>query len=118
MFRTGLLLIIRRYYSVYTATAICRAFMLNGCWYDSSRSCQQPRVDRCTSQAVSLLGPAPTLSLFLRLAQSILESNLSPYQYPNILNHSYPPVKMGQQKCWHITFRRRVNTQKKSYSTS
>jgi len=34
MFRAGLLLIIRRYYSVYRADGVCYAFMLTGCWQD------------------------------------------------------------------------------------
>jgi len=34
MFRPGLLLIIRRYYSVYRAVCLCHAFMLAGCWQD------------------------------------------------------------------------------------
>ena len=39
MFRAGLLLIVRRYNSVYTAVGMCHAFMLTGWWQD--RFCQQ-----------------------------------------------------------------------------
>jgi hypothetical protein len=38
MFRVGLLLIIRRYSSVYTAVGIFHVFMLTGCWQDRKMS--------------------------------------------------------------------------------
>jgi len=43
MYQAGLLLIIRKYYSVNTAIGICHVFMLTGCWQDRdpSRSCQR-----------------------------------------------------------------------------
>jgi hypothetical protein len=38
MLRAGLLLIVRRYYSVYTAVGMCHVFMLTDCWQDSANS--------------------------------------------------------------------------------
>ena len=37
MFRAGLLLIIRKYFSVFTVIGIWRAFMLGGCWQDTEK---------------------------------------------------------------------------------
>ena len=34
VFRAGLLPIIRRWYSVYTAVGVCHVFMLAGCWQE------------------------------------------------------------------------------------
>jgi len=38
MFRAVLLFVIRRQYPVYTASGICHAFMLTGCWQDHAYS--------------------------------------------------------------------------------
>jgi len=43
----------------------------------------------CPPQPVSVLGIAPTLSPYFWLAQAILEPNLFPYKYPNIVNPSH-----------------------------
>jgi len=34
IFRAGLQLVSRKYYSVYTAVGMCHVFMLTGCWQD------------------------------------------------------------------------------------
>ena len=47
MFRAGLLLIIRRYYSVYTAFSMCHAFMLTGCWQDPDPANSQSTRTNC-----------------------------------------------------------------------
>jgi hypothetical protein len=80
-------------------------------------------VVRYSPQPVSVLGPAPTLSLSFLLAQAIFEPNLFPYKYPNIvkLSHSsylpaYDDGPDSVPKLRDIKFRRRGITQKKTYN--
>jgi len=49
MFRTVLLLIIRRYYSEYIAVCICHAFMLTGCWQNPVNSQEREEVEFCVN---------------------------------------------------------------------
>jgi len=42
MFQADLLRIIRRHYSVYTATGICHAFMMTGFWQDRNGTHSDP----------------------------------------------------------------------------
>jgi hypothetical protein len=72
-------------------------------------------------QSVSLLGPAPTLSPSIILAQVIFKQNLFPYKYPNILKPSHsshlPAYEDGTDsvpECQHIKFRNWGITQKKA----
>ena len=52
MFQAGLLLIIRRYYSVYTATGTCHAFMLTGCWQDRGQHKRMTYTNCCIYRVV------------------------------------------------------------------
>ena len=81
-------------------------------------------VGRYPPQPVSVLGPTPTLSPSFLLAQAIFEPNIFPYKYSNILKPSHSSYLSAYEdgtdsvlKHWHIKFRRRGITQKKSYNT-
>jgi len=48
MLRAGLLLIIRRYYSVYAANGVCHAFTLTGCRQDRNGIARNYHDERST----------------------------------------------------------------------
>jgi hypothetical protein len=63
------------------------------------------------------------LRLYSSLAQAIFEPNLLPYKYSNIFKPSHPSYLSayedgtdGVPKRWHIKFRCRGITQKKTYN--
>jgi len=70
MFRKNLLLIIRRYFSVYTAIGICHGFMLTGCWQES---CWFILYGYITMQANKALN-SPTIGLTNKLNDEIRET--------------------------------------------
>jgi len=82
-------------------------------------------VSRDPSQLVSVLWPAPTQSPSILMAQAISETNLFPYNTPNMSSAQFilhTPTclwrwnRQSVPKRRHLKFRRRGITQKKAYN--
>ena len=81
MFLEGLLLIIRRYYSVYIAVGLCHAFMLTGCWQDPANIQERQKGKFCVSMCddTQHFSHSPALHIFITILFYSWSKNLAAY---------------------------------------